>query len=341
MTMSPQFWDWINSSTDDDVGIASPKRGDAIFEGTDYPRTWDGFVGQEKAIEQLRVAVGSAKARGVRLDHTLIASGIAGVGKSTLATLVAAQMEAGLLQATGPMQVGEALQLLEACQDGDLLFIDEIHLLVAGNKNRADWILPYMTEGKLYTSGGARKMPDVTIIGATTDVGKLPQTLISRFMVQPTLEPYTDEEGAAIVTNLVERMAVEPVNAAACLSIATAADCNPRVMRQILTQVRDLFFAYPDTHPNLSKAFEWAGVSADGLTSISRQILMQLLMASNNTMSQDSIKATLGEPGPLHHHEQQLLRRGLIEVTPRGRTLTEPGSRRAREEISRLRAASA
>jgi len=315
--------------------FAGPKRGEAIFEGTDYPRTWAGFVGQGRAKEQLMIQVGSAKARGVRLEHTLLASGIAGVGKTTLATLFAFSAGVGFVQTTGPLSMLDARDLMLGMSDRDVLFIDEIHLLVAGNKNRADWILPFLTEGKLYTDRGAEDMPDITVVGATTDVGKLPATLISRFMVQPAIVPYASDEAGQIAANLAGRMDIK-LPRSATAPIAQAADHNPRVMRMILTAVRDLGYAYPDTHPNLEKAFEWSGVSRDGLSQVARDVLVLLLSSKDYTASIDSVRAHLSEPGPIKHHEQMLLQRQLVTITGRGRKLTDLGVTRAIEEARRL-----
>ena len=174
-------------------------------------------------------------------------------------------------------------------------------------------------------------MPNVTIIGATTDAGKLPVTILSRFMMQPSIERYTPEEAAAIGGQLATRMDVN-VPDEALPDVARAADGNPRVIRQILTAIRDLGFAYPDSHPNLEKAFKWSGVSADGLSQICRDMLLLLYGAKDYTSSLDSLRGQLGEPGPLGHHEQVLLQRALLTITGRGRQLTDAGIVRAREE---------
>ena len=305
-----------------------PRRGEAIFEGTDYPRDWDGFIGQEQAIEQLRTQVVSSRARDKRLEHTLLASGLHGVGKTTLAHLLAFQREVGLICTTGPLAVQDARALVSGMEDKDILFIDEAHLLVQGNRTRADWILPFLTEGKLYTDEGAQQMPDVTVVAATTDVGKLPLTLISRFMVRPKLVNYTEEEASRIVANLAVRMdvAIQPEWTA---PIARAANRNPREVRMILTQIRDLQTAFPDKEVDLAKAFEWAGLSYDGLDTVAQDMLLVLVAAKNHTASVDTIQAQLGEPGPLRHHEQTLLQRGYLTITGQGRKLTEAGVERA------------
>ena len=305
------------------------KRGDEIFAGTDYPRDWIGFVGQEQAKEQLQAAIASATRRNARLDHILLASGLHGIGKTTLAMLVAHQADAGLVCVSGALSVDEARDVLTGMQDRDVLFWDEIHLAVAGNRNRADWTLPLLTDGVLMTSRGREEMPDVTVIGATTDLGKLPQTIISRFMVRPKLVEYTPEEGEQLVWNLGQRMGIE-VSAEDAPAIATAANQNPRDMRMILTAVRDATFA---GQPDLEKAFEWAGFTRDGLSTVAVDMLLVLLGAPDYTASIDSIQAQLGEPGPLRHHEQALLRRGYVTITGRGRALTDEGKERAVEAV--------
>ena len=332
MPLSPEYYEIHNAAIEHLT--EGPKRGEEIFAGTDYPRDWSGFIGQEKAKEQLQIQIASAKARGTRIEHTLLASGLHGVGKSTLATLTAYQAEAGLVRAPQQMTGAEALTLVRQMQDGDILFADEIHMWVSGNRNKADWLLPFMTEGILE----GQRVPDVALMAATTDVGKLPQTLISRFMVQPQIVPYTSEEAARITENLAGRLGVDQLAGEHFSAIAQAADRNPRAMRQIIIGIRDLWYRYPDTHPNLAKAFDWAGASPDGLSQVARDMLTLLLVATNNTASIDSIKAHLGEPGPIRYHEQALLQRGLLEVTGRGRKLTDAGRTRARQELMERKA---
>lgn len=314
-------------ATQGGAGPVKPKRGEEIFAGTDYPREWSGFVGQTEAKEQLMVQVASAQARGARLEHTLLASGVHGIGKSTMATLLAAQAEVGFVQTSGPLDIDKARRLILAMEDRDILFIDEVHTMVAGGKAKAEWLLPFMTEGRLYTDSGAIECPDVTIVGATTDAGKLPATILSRFMVKPKLVPYTTEEAARIAENLALRMNVELHPEQAPL-VARAASANPRDMRSILTAIRDLQFAFPDQPVDLDKAFSWAGFSRDGLTEISREMLLVLSQQPNRTLAIDTLSSLLGEPGPLKHHEQALLQRGFITITGRGRQLTDTGMAR-------------
>lgn len=301
-------------------------RGEDIFTGLDYPRNWSGFVGQEEAIEQLQVAVASAKARETRLDHILLASGYHGIGKSTLATLVTYKAGAGLCRASGPIDVDRAEVLLKKMQDGDVLFIDEIHSM---GKAKAEWLLPYMLESRLYTPRGVVEVPDVTIIGATTDAGRLLQTMLSRFPIKPELVQYTPQEAAAIVVNLADRMQVTCLTPQQEIEIARASAGNPRDMRSILVAIRDLNLAFPDRDVSMKKALKWAGFSPDGLTKTARDMLMVLYLQQDHICSIDTLGAILGEPGPLKHHEQALLQRNMIRITGRGRQLTEDGVARA------------
>ena len=210
-----------------------------------------------------------------------------------------------------------------------MLFWDEVHMAVAGNRTKADWILPLLTDGVLLTKSGREPMPNVTVIAATTDLGRLPQTLISRFMVRPKLVPYTPAEGLLLVDNLSQRM-IAPIAPQHREPIAIAANFNPREIRMVLTAYRDsCMFGEPDEPINLDLAFEWAGVTADGLSTVAVDMLLALLATTDHTASIDSIGAKLGEPGPLRHHEQTLLQRGLIDITGRGRTLTDLGRARA------------
>lgn len=319
-------------------GDSAPKRGDEIFAGdSDIApvREWSDFIGQAKAKEELIVRVASAKARGVRLPHALLASGIQGVGKTTLAKLVAYTAEVGLIVTTGPMTVNDFREQLLSCQDHDMIFVDEAHRLVERSRTGADWLLPWMLEGKLVTKNGAENVPDVTLLAATTDAGKLPETLLSRFMIQPELTHYNDAEATQIAQQIAWRMDVS-IDRPYAEAVAVAADHNPRMMQRIFGAVRDLNYAWPESHPNLAKAFDFAQVSADGLSLLARDVLLVLATTREVTASLELLQSKLGEPGPLKHAEKQLLQRGLMDIRAgKGRVLTEAGARRAHLEAQR------
>lgn len=312
-------------------------RGEEIFTGeaADYPREWKGFVGQDPAKEQLYVKVTAALQLHRPMDHTLLESGWHGIGKTTLAYILAYQLGAGLVTTTGAGLTADSFYPLVApLRDGDAIFVDEVHLAVEGGRNKTDWLLPWMLGNGVKTSTGVKQTPNVTLIAATTEVGKLPLTLLSRFVNRPPLGPYTPTQGALIAGDNARRMGVE-VAQEHWASIATAADQNPRGMRNILAHIRDLRAVAPDSHPNLDKALEYAGVSADGLSLNARNFMAVLSVEKNRTASIETIRARLGEPGPLRHEEQVLLQRRYIEISGQGRRLTDAGERRIREEYAR------
>jgi Holliday junction DNA helicase RuvB len=317
-----------------------PRRGEEIFTGeaADYPRSLADFIGQAAATEELAIKIASATARNARLEHTLFQAGEGGIGKTTLAHLVAHLMGVGLIPTTGKgLNVDEFRTMVMSCEDRDIIFVDEFHMLFEGGRNRGDWLLPWMLGGGLKTGRGVEKTPDVTLVVATTDAGKAPETLLSRFVNTPELELYTAEEGALLTGNLSRRMGV-PLEPGYWPDVSRAADRNPRAIRKILYQIRDLAHARPETHPNLPAALKYAGRSEDGLTTLARNMLIVLAAKQKHTCSAETLAGELGEPGSLRSHEQALQRRGFLEISGQGRTLTREGLRRAYaafEEVAR------
>lgn len=306
---------------DDSTGLV--KRGLDIFAKTDTLPSLEEFVGQATAKKQIRLAIDASLARGERLGHVLLASGIAGVGKSTLAALIAYELGVGFASCSGPITVAEAKNLLSVCRDGDVLFIDECQTLGKG----CSWILPLMTEGQLLTGDGAEQMPDVTIIGATTDQGKLTEALLSRFMHKPRLTHYSDQEGEWLVGQVAERMNVFVPYADRAV-IALAGNNNPRVIRSILTTYRDM--ASSNQVVDMDELLGMIGVTRDGLDALAQDYLLALLGATNYTASVNTVRAIISEPGPLDLVEKSLISRGFMEIQSKGRKLSRDGVRRAK-----------
>jgi Holliday junction DNA helicase RuvB len=310
----------------------SPKRGEEIFGDGPYPRSWDQFIGQDTAIRHLKAVIASARARGTRPDHILLASGMGGVGKSSLARLIAYLLGVGFMELSGPVSVEEARAALRGMQNGDVLFLDEIHQLVTGGKGKAEWLLHLLQDGRLLTAAGSEPMPDVTIIGATTDAQRLPTTILGRFKVRPVLEAYTDEEALRIIKGMAYKLEfgselypMPPDDTLAAL--ATAANNAPRDMTALLVAYRDTYY---DGEPgfDINTAMAWAGVSSDGLNRIAQDYLL-VLVSCEGKASLATIAGMLGEPGPLAHTENLLGQRGYITIESGGRRLTVDGVRRA------------
>lgn len=306
------------------------KRGRDIFDGEE-PHTLESFVGQQVAVHQLMTAINAALRRGARLDHVLLASGVQGIGKTTLAKVIAYEIDAGLVSVSGSLTAGDVEQLLRQMDDRDVLFWDEVHLAVQGGRTKADFMLPLLSDGVLLTPRGRVEVPDVTVVAATTDVGRLPLTLTSRFMLRPTLEYYSTSEAALIGLDMAERVGVE-VSDKLMLDVALAANCNPREMRAILTGLRDVVVAKGADHAtdeDLDIVLRWLGLTRDGLSRNAQDMLLLLLHSHNFTASMETVRQALHEPGPLRHIEQQLVQKGYVVITGRGRALTEAGIDRA------------
>lgn len=311
-----------------------------------YPDNWDQFRGQEQAKRQLQVAAQSARMRGAAMSHVLLASGEAGIGKTTLGLLTAAELGANVKLVTGKMGANEARIALSGMEAGDVLLIDELHQLVSRGKANAEWLLHLLADGVLLGPMGPEIQPPITVIACTTDLGKLPDTIISRFPLRPVLEPYTEHEAMLVAISMAQHIMLHPLpfpQAADFQAIARAGSCNPRTMGAILSNLRDIVLV-DDSVANteaddgehvydLTEALAWLGLSLDGLTKAQRTYLAVLYSEFAGQAGERPLSDRLGEPGGLRHIEQPLLRRGLIARTRQGRVLTKDGIRRAREEI--------
>lgn len=309
----------------------TPIRGADIIAGPDVPASLADFVGQDQAIARLRMAIASAKARGARMDHVLLASGLHGVGKTTLAKLIAYEMGVGFLELSGAVSAEEARTALTGMGDGDVLFYDEIHLAVAGGKAKAEWLLHLLQGGSITTGAGVQKMADVTVIAATTDAQRLPATLLSRFLLTPTLVPYDNDQADHVAASLASRMGVATTDAVLS-AVARAANNSPREMKALLVTVRDQIAIGAGV--DFEQVLAFAGRTSDGLDSIAQDYLMTLLVTCSGVGGQSTIAGALGEPGPLGLTEQMLVQRGFIEIAPRGRVLTDAGAARTMSLLS-------
>lgn len=340
--MSARFAEILKQGLQVGGNVPAPRRGVAIFTGSG-PRTWDEYVGQSRAKGQLRASICSATKRESRLDHVLIAAGQYGAGKTTLARLIAAEMGVGIVELSGKISAEQVRPILRGMQPRDILFIDEIHLMVAGGKSGAEWILHLLEDGRILSAAGAEPMPDITVIAATTDAGKLPETILSRFPIRPTLDGATLPEASTIALGMAERLGfgtdIPALTPTTAVLVAEAANRNGRDMRSLLVTLRDA--AYGGMAPtneagdyDLKHPLEWAGLSFDGLSKQAQDYLTVLLMDFDGKAGERTIAAALGEPGPLHHVEKLLLQKGFLAITPSGRALTERGTARSGNLLS-------
>ncbi len=309
-----------------------------------YPSSWAEFVGQDDAKATLQVAARSSAARKVAMGHTLIASPVSGIGKTTLALLTSIELGVTLHVHGGPIKESELPYLFMDMKDRDILFLDEVHRLVQGGKHNAEWLLHLLADGVYPTSMGMERAPDITVIAATTDAGRLPAPVLERFEVKPELHPYNDEDGARIVLAMAQKVLVKDQlmvpTADVARQLARAGNNSPRLIRRLLCAVRDLVWAEMIEEANgdydVPRVLKMVGVTEDGLSSNHRRYLKVLFADYRGNAAGEKVLADrVGEVGTgLKELERILLDKGFIELTPRGRRLTPAGVRRTRDLIA-------
>lgn len=311
------------------------KRGEEILAGP-YPKRFSEFVGQEMAKAQILAAVVSAAKRKAPMSHMLLASGQPGIGKTALALLAADCRNVGVVELQGKVKDKDVAAALRVMEDGDVLLIDEVHRLGAAG---SEWLLSLMQDGELVLPTGVVQAPKITIIAASTDAQKLPRPVLERFPIKPILEPYSLSEAVQIARQSAARLGFGdvlpmPEQNGWLETVAKACLNNPRRMSMLLESVRDHALStnnstYSPAGYDLTTALEWAGVTEDGITRLGQEYLIALF-TSDGVASVTTLQRLLNED-QLRHTEGELINLGFVEVTGRGRALTDYGMARARE----------
>ena len=300
------------------------------------PRRLEDFVGQQALKEQLAVSIAAAASRGEALDHVLLA-GPPGLGKTSLAQIVAAELEVPFVQTAGPAleRKGDIASFLTALEPRAVFFVDEIHRLPRGLD---ETFYPAMEDGCLpITVGqgaGARvvtlELPPFTLIGATTRAGLLTTPLRDRFGIQHRLEHYDVSELAQIVRRSARLLDVQTDEQGA-LAIAQRSRGTPRVANRLLKRVRDFAEVRGSgvvTVEVAAAALDLLEVDAAGLERLDREILRAICMKfAGGPVGLSTLAAAVGEEaGTIEDvYEPYLLQQGLIARTPRGREATRLG----------------
>ncbi len=318
------------------VGDPSERLEDRELELTLRPRRFAEFVGQHVAKEQLEIFVEAARRRGETLDHVLLA-GPPGLGKTTLAGIIAAELGVGVHTTSGPAldRKVDVAGLLTNLQEGDVLFVDEIHRLNAAVEEvlypaMEDFEIDIMIgEGPAARSIRMQVQP-FTLIGATTRSGLLTTPLRDRFGVWQRLEYYEVEELARIVRRSANILNV-PIDNASALEIAGRSRGTPRVANRLLRRVRDFAEVRHQgaiDHAICIAALQLFQVDGEGLDKLDRDILHAIAVKfDGGPVGLDTLAVALGEEADtiMDVYEPYLIMQGFLKRTPRGRVLTRTG----------------
>ena len=307
---------------------------DAALEMTLRPSLFSDFTGQQKVKERLEIAVQAAKQRGEALDHILL-SGPPGLGKTTLAHIIAKSMGANLKNTSGPTieKAADLAGLLTNLEEGDVLFIDEIHRL---QKTIEEYLYPAMEDFKLDIiidqGPNARSvrlnLPRFTLIGATTRSGLLTAPLLTRFPVRERVDYYQTEQLQHIVTRSARLLNIE-IEATGAREIARRSRGTPRITNNLLRRVRDYAQVRGDgriTEVIADRALAMLEIDQNGLDEMDKRILEAIVVKfGGGPVGVGSLAVAVGEePDTIEEvYEPYLIMEGYLNRTPQGRVATE------------------
>lgn len=323
--MEPDF------STD---GLQTPS--EAGLDDQLRPQVLEQFIGQNRLIENLRIAMQAAKKRGECLDHVLFC-GPPGLGKTTLARIIASEMNAKLLSANGPAlsKPAELASILTQLEEGDVFFLDEIHRISPTLEEylysaMEDFVIDIVLDQGGPNSRTVRlDLPKFTLVGATTKEGSMQAPFRDRFGIFERLKYYNDEHLTQILNRSAKILDVS-IEENAAPKLASRSRGTPRVANRFLRRVRDLATLENKNELNLAmveKTLEMLEIDPLGLQYVDRKILEILYEHGGRPVGLNTLAVSLGEDKSTVEdvYEPFLIQQGLIQKTAQGRVLTDRG----------------
>ena len=314
---------------------------DLAYENKLRPKVFTDFPGQNQIKENLGIYITAAKKRGEPLDHILF-SGPPGLGKTTLAGIISSEMDAEMRVTSGPAleRPADLAGLLTSLQEGEILFIDEIHRLSAVVEEylysaMEDWAIDVVMESGLYAKSVHLSIPRFTLIGATTRAGLLTAPFRARFGIQEHLEYYAPEFLSRILHRSAGILGIN-LEEEGALEISRRCRGTPRIANRFLSRVRDVADVKGDgviTRDFACIGLAMLGVDKNGLTDMDRKYLECLRRHNGGPVGLKTIAMSIGEEDDTleNVYEPYLIREGYVSKTPQGRRLAPKGAAAASE----------
>jgi Holliday junction DNA helicase RuvB len=324
----------VDLAVSDEVLEREQLPADAGSENALRPQRLAEFVGQRKVVDNLELFIQAARSRGETMDHVLF-SGMPGLGKTTLAHLIADELGVPMHAASGPTleKPGDLVGILTRLEAGAVLFIDEIHRMPRAAEEflysaMEDFYLDVVLEPGVQSRSVRLTLQRFTLVGATTREGLLTAPFRARFGVLERLDPYPENELAEIVRRSALKLGVA-IDAAACALVAGRSRGTPRIANRILRRLRDVAQVKGSGRVDSAVAEQgmaMLGIDEQGLSEMDRRIL-RCIADHGGAVGLKTVAVAVGEEEDTIEdtYEPHLIRQGLIKKTPRGRVITERG----------------